>query len=354
MNQFRTFAIYATLLLSCADALAAPLPRKATSTAEPLPGIETQFGELKTPEGYRLRTITTRPEGASAKLPAVYFVHWLSCDTVELGKTVDGWGQMMRAVVRDAGMVVMRTDKAGVGDCAALDYETELKHHRLGLATLLAHPWVDPERVIVYGASMGANMAPLIAAGQKVKAVAVWGGGAQSWFERQLGFERRALELGGKSGAEIDVRMRTLSRLYAAFLLDGLTPAEITRRDAKLGAAWKMATGTDATSQFGRPLAFHQQAQKREWAKAWAALDVPVLALFGEYDWYETPAAVELIGRVVNARKPGAATVRIIPGIDHHFMRYASAEDAFADRNAKPDAAPATNILIPWLKEHAK
>ena len=37
----------------------------------------------------------------------------------------------------------------------------------------------------------------------------------------------------------------------------------------------------------------------------------------------------------------------MIPGIDHHFMRYRSAADAFADRNGKPDAAPATAVLIP-------
>ena len=52
----------------------------------------------------------------------------------------------------------------------------------------------------------------------------------------------------------------------------------------------------------------------------------------------------------MNARKPGSAEARIIPGIDHHFTRYASSEDAFADRADKPDAAPAMAVLIPWLK----
>ncbi|HEV7671085.1 MAG TPA: hypothetical protein VGS22_21415 [Thermoanaerobaculia bacterium] len=52
-------------------------------------------------------------------------------------------------------------------------------------------------------------------------------------------------------------------------------------------------TGTEGATQFGRPVAFHQQAQRRHWAKSWAALDIPVLALFGEYDWYESFAGVD-------------------------------------------------------------
>jgi dienelactone hydrolase len=335
------------------------LPRRAKNSAEPLAGIETQFGELKTGDGYRLRTIITRPAGTTRRLPAVYFVAWLSCDSVELGKNVDGWGQMMRAIVQETGMVVVRVDKAGVGDseggpCSSLDYETELKHYRAGLTALYAHPWVDRDRVMVYGASMGANLAPLVAAGHKVRALAVWGGGAQSWFERQLGFERRALELGGKSGDVVDTRMRLLSRFYAAYLLDGIAPADIARRDAALGAAWSNVTGSEGATQFGRPVAFHQQAQRQAWAKAWAAIDAPVLALFGEYDWYESADGVRLIARVVNARRPGAAQARIVRGLDHHFMRYASAEDAFGDRGGQVGAAAVTSVLVPWLKQQAR
>jgi len=52
----------------------------------------------------------------------------------------------------------------------------------------------------------------------------------------------------------------------------------------------------------------------------------------------------------VNARKPGSAEARLIPGIGHHFTRYASSEDALADRDGNPDASPAMAVLIPWLK----
>ena len=185
-------------------------------------------------------------------------------------------------------MVVMRTEKAGVGDseggpCAGLDYETELTHHRAALAALLSHPWVDPDRVIVYGASMGANMAPLVAAGQNVKAIAVWAAARSPGSSGNSG--SNAAPWSWRASWRRDLRAAAPPlALLCGVSAHGLSPAEIARRDAKLGAAWSMATGTEGATQFGRPLAFHQQAQRREWAGAWAAVGVPVLALFGEYD----------------------------------------------------------------------
>lgn len=336
-----------------------PLARKMQESAEPLEGIETTFGELPVAHSMRLRSFLTRPEGSSARLPAVYFVQWLSCDTVEIGKSNGGWLQMMRKLVRESGMVVMRTDKAGVGDseggpCSALDYETELAHHRMALDALFAHPWVDPKRVFVFGASMGANFAPLVAADHDVRGIAVWGGGAQTWFERQLGFERRALELGGKDGATIDTRMRVLTGLYKTVLVPGTTYAQVLERDPELASAWKLMTGAEGDTQFGRPLAFHQQAQQRQWAAAWSATNTPVLALFGEFDWFEHADGVRLIGKLVNQRKAGLAQVHIVPQLDHHFTRYASPEDAFAERNGTPDATPVMDVLLPWLKQQAR
>jgi dienelactone hydrolase len=351
--------LIALFMLATSVAVAdTPLPRHNSAGIEPLERLETRFGELATPRGHRLRTIVTRPEGVRRRLPAVYFVQWLSCDTIEIGRGNDGWTQMLTTLVRDSGMVVMRLDKAGVGDsegdCSALDYETELADHRLALQSLYRNRWVDPNRVFVFGASMGANFAPLVAEDARVRGVAVWGGGAQSWFERQLGFERRALQWSGASGAEIDARMRVLSRVYAALLLDRRRLSDVAATDSGLAEAWGSATGADGETQFGRPLLFHQQAQTRNWAQAWEQLDTPVLALFGEYDWYEDAAGVELIGAVVNRRRPGAAEIHIVPGLDHHFTRYRSREDAFREVNGEVDSRAVTDILLPWLATHAR
>ena len=172
----RLISIYLTALV----ALAVP-PAQA---AETHPGLDTEYGELLPGDGSRLRTIVTRPKNSTGRLPAVLFVQWLSCDSIELAPDAkDGWSVMLRRLITESGMLWQRTEKSGVGEskgtpCAQLDYETELAHHRAALRQLQARPGVDPRRIVVYGASMGSNYAPLVASGQNVAGVVVWGGGA--------------------------------------------------------------------------------------------------------------------------------------------------------------------------------
>ena len=159
--------------------LTGDLPRRDDKPLEEIAGVDSRYGVLQGPEGHRLRTILTRPSGTTGRLPAILFVQWLSCDSIELpAKQQDGWSRMLRRVAQDSGMALMRTDKAGVGDsegdCASLDYETELAGHRAALAALRRSPDVDPARIVVFGASMGGNYAPLVAAGEPVAGVMIW------------------------------------------------------------------------------------------------------------------------------------------------------------------------------------
>src|SRR6185436_14557731 len=121
-----------------------------------------------------------RPAGARRPLPAILFVQWLSDSTIELPESADdGWSRMMKRVAGESGLVMMRTEKRGVGDseggpCSRLDYLTELSDHRDALAHLLRMHIVDRRRIVVFGASMGANYAPLVAADQAVAGVITW------------------------------------------------------------------------------------------------------------------------------------------------------------------------------------
>jgi dienelactone hydrolase len=349
-----------TLLLAplpavCASRLVGDLPRKENRALESLPGVDTEYGELRTADGARLRTIVTRPPGAAGRLPAILYVQWLSCDSIELQPDAhDGWSSMLRDLITRSGLLWQRTDKAGVGDstgpaCAALDYETELAHHQAAFRQLRSRPDVDAHRVVIFGASMGSNMAPLVAADQDVAGVVVWGGGATTWYERMLRFERNALELGDTDpaalGDEISVRARFLTR----YLLEGQSPAAIRRSDSMLGGVWSRLVGTSGDTHYGRPVAFHQQAQRQNWAGAWARVQAPVLVLYGEYDWFESRDAAALIADVVNGRRPGTATLRVVPGVDHHFMRYPSARAAYREDGGVVAADPVIEAILAWL-----
>jgi pimeloyl-ACP methyl ester carboxylesterase len=345
--------VIASLALMMAQAPGG-LPRRG-GALENLPGVETVYGSVTVPGGTRLRTIVTRPQGASGRLPGLYFVQWLSCSTVEAGESRrDGWSRMIRRIVQESGFAVGRTEKAGVGDsegaCAALDYDTELAHHRHAFDRFRQSPWVDASRVVVFGGSMGANMAPLIARDRKVAGVMVWGGGARTWFERQLAFSRHAMELAGENLDRLSARMADHSLFYAEYLLAGKTPARIRADDPALGAVWSDIIGTEGDLQYGRPAAFHQQAQNQDWAAAWAAIAAPVLVIYGEYDWFEDAGAAATIVRIVNRQAPGRAALTIVPRMDHHFSQYQTAEAAFREQGGTVNEAPAVDEMLAWLK----
>jgi dienelactone hydrolase/glyoxylase-like metal-dependent hydrolase (beta-lactamase superfamily II) len=343
-------------VFSCLVALAA-LHSTGLRAAEALPGVKTEYGELLPGDGARLRTIVTKPQQATGRLPAVLFVQWLSCDTIELRPNAqDGWSVMLRRLISESGMLWQRTEKSGVGDsqgtpCAQLDYETELAHHRAALRQLKQRPDVDPRKIIVFGASMGSNYAPLVAAGEDVAGVVVWGGGATTWFERMLRFERNALELGDTKPEAIADEVNARAAFFARYLLKGETPKAIAASDPKLGEVWGRIVGTSDTGHYGRPFAFHQQAQRQNWAGAWNRVQAPVLVLYGEYDWFESHDAAQLIANIVNARQPGSATFRELPQTDHHFARYASRRDAFREKDGKENAAPAVTAILDWLSQ---
>lgn len=320
------------------------------------PGITTAYETFTVRDGIRLQTIITKPANASGRLPAILFAQWLSCDTVAISPNPrDGWSAMLGRIVRESNALVWRTEKRGVGlsegDCSSMDYDTELADHRDALEQLKRRPDVDPRRIVIFGGSIGGTYAPLLAANQDIAGVLIWGAGATTWAERTLRFERNALELGGTDPRQLASEMTARFQFLDRYLIKGETPAQISAADATLGAVWSRIVGTSASGHYGRPYAFHQQAQRADWAAAWSRVDAPVLAIYGEYDWFESRNAASLIARIVNAKRPGHGTFIEIPHMNHHFSEFADAADAFRERNGKVNPDPAVKVMLEWLKK---
>ncbi|HEX6107550.1 MAG TPA: alpha/beta hydrolase, partial [Gemmatimonadales bacterium] len=175
------------------------------------------------------------------------------------------------------------------------------------------------------GASLGGAIAPLVAAGDSVRGVIVFGTFARTWYEHILGHERRKLELSATTYPEITRRMQMLEDLYARYLLGGDTPGAIVARRPEYAEVWDDLP----RHQYGRPVSFFQDVQRFNVAAAWDSLDVPVLVLYGEHDWVRAREDHELIVRMVNARRPGSAELVVLEGVDHNLMRYADPASAF-------------------------
>lgn len=327
-----------------------PVPRPM-ETGE---GIEVEYGSVVSDSGDRLRTVVTRPESVTGRLPAVVLVSWLSCATVEFASDQDrpGWRRLLHGLSR-AGYLVLRIEKPGVGDsrgpdCSELEYRREVAGYIAGLRSAFARADVDTTAVFLFGGSLGGSIAPVIARERPVRGLIVSGTYARTWFEHILGYERRRLDLSGTPPAEVHERMLALETLYTEYLIRGRPPGEIVRQRPALARVW-----TDMPRhQFGRPVRFFQQLQRVNVAGAWDSLAVPVLVLYGEYDWMMAREDHELVARIAASRASGSE-LAVVPGMDHHFMRYPTREHAFREEGGVV-AEDAAQRVVEWLQRVAE
>ena len=141
------------------------LPRKETRPLQAMAGLETEYGSVRTSDGYRLRTILTRPAGSTGRRPALFLAQWVSCGSLDVAADRPG---LLQDIARQSDMVFIRVERAGTGDsegppCNALDFDTEVRHYREALDRLSGHAWVDPGRLELFGSSLGSVTAPLVA-----------------------------------------------------------------------------------------------------------------------------------------------------------------------------------------------
>lgn len=331
------------------------LPRKAVDRNESYPGVTVLYDAISDAGGRRLRVIATHPAvGADGRFPTIFIVGWLSCDSVEAPPgTRDGTQLMLQAMARLPGFATVRLEKPGVGDsegdCGTTDFTAELLAYRLAFRHLLHYGFVDPERIFLFGMSNGGGFAPLVAQEVPVKGYVVDGGWIKTWFEHMLEIERRRLVLSGRTPAEINGLMKSVERLYSAYLLERRLPHDILSQQPQLRAVWD---GTDA-QQYGRPVVYYQQLQDLDLVAAWSRVRVPVLALHGEYDWIMSRGDFELLVDIVNRNRPGSAEFIVLPHTGHTFEHYDSVQSAFAGEQLPFDESVARRVSE-WFLQHRK
>ncbi len=325
-----------SLLLAASCLAPAPLAALDAPARERHACCDTYHDFVTSPDGLRLRTIVTRPRNRPGRLPGILFTAWLSCDSVELrAGAEDGWSRFQRALVSETGAVVLRMDKPGVGDsegaCSATGFNAEVAAYRAAFDALKRLDFVDPDALAVVGGSMGGAIAPLVAQGEKVRAVAVWGTFSKTWLEHMLELERRRLALAGDSPATVNEKMLRYGELHSLFLTQRLLPREVLEKRPRLRPLWY----DSPDGLYGRSAAFHHEAQETNVLAAWEKVEAPVLAVHGEYDWIMSRSDHEGIVEAVNRLRPGSARFVSVPRTDHNFMTFESPAAAWAGRGGQ-------------------
>lgn len=333
-----------------------PVPRPL----EDIPGVDSHYGVVETPDGARLRTIVTRPHRTSGPLPAIFFVQWVSCGSIEYREGSIS-RQILANLARQSGMALIRVERSTSGDsegpgCHELDYKTELSHYAHAYRALMKNPHVDAKRVVIYGSSLGSTMAPLLARqvlrdGGTVAGVMVQGGGAVTYLERMLTFDRWYLERRPDKvkPEEIHERFLRLAAFQMAYLIEGRSPDDIAGDSAAMAAARADVRGLGDGVHYGRSYAWHQQAARYDFLAAWAAIDAPVLVVFNEFDQFEGRHGHKLIVDTVNRLRPGTATYVEQPKTGHSNRRFPTILDAYAGENGTPAPEQISGVMLNWL-----
>lgn len=311
----------AILLATLLSLIAAVIAQQAANERprEHFQKAEVIYDWVRDAQENQLRTFVTRPKVASSKVPAIFFVGWLSCDSVEYasGET-DGFGAAFWRVIETSGFATMRMDKEGVGesagDCSKTDFLTELSGYRAAFDSLGKYPFVDLDRIFVVGLSNGGGTSPLVAQSRAVRgyiAASSWG---RTWYEHMIELERVRLNADtNKAAAEVNVSLRAFIDFYSLYLIHKKTPGEIV----KIHPEWAKLWYDEPDGQYGRPAAFYQQLQDLNLGEVWSSVKVPVLVLRGSADSIMSHNDSAAISDIVNRKAPGRAEFVEIPGADH-------------------------------------
>ncbi len=351
----RIAAAFPAGLMALACLAAQPqLARKqpaASRRDESYPGVTVRYDSIRDDTGQRLRLIHTYPSGGG-KFRTIFVVGWLSCDSIETPPGMnDPFQLVMQSLATLPGFATERMEKPGVGDsegdCSATDFNSELAAYRKAFRNLSSLPFVDPQRIYLFGISNGGGFAPLVSQGAPVKGYVVDGGWIKTWFEHMVEIERRRLVLSNVAADQVNARMKLVERLYSAYLLDRTPPARVFEQHPELRAVWE----GDPEHQYERPVTYYQQLQDLNLMAAWSQVSAPTLVLHGQFDWIMSPEDPQITAALVNRNAPGAAQFVELPQTGHVFEHVESLPAAYSGARLPFDPRIAQRIRD-WFERH--
>ena len=314
-------------------------------------GLDTYYEEVTSSYGITQRTIITKPK-KSGRQPAIILIDGLSCSSIETYPGRRGnWVQTIKDLVEKSGMVVMRIEKAGVGDsegdCGNSDFLTDLEGYRAAIRNLKAKPYVDTSKIVAYGSSMGSALAPLLANEFDLAGIISDGTFFKTWFEHMLEIERRILQFQGNTESQIVDKMnKYYFPLYYGMLIEKKTYQQVVNAYPALAEH----NYHSAEHMYGRPVAYYQQLQDFDLAGQWERVKVPVRILRGTHDWIMSAFDNKMILEVLERNGHQDHILFEYPGLDHWNTIHESPKNSFEGKPGKWDEGT-IDIIVKWARE---
>lgn len=315
-------------------------------------GITTEYGVIESDYGVRQRTILTYPDGIQAPMPGILFIQGLSCSSIEIIPGRDSnYVRKLNMIVENVNMAFMRVEKPGLGDsegdCSKTDFATELNGYEHALRALLTHPGVDPNRVIVFGSSMGSAIAPYLVNKYSLNGVISDGTFFRSWFEHMLEIERRIKQMQGLTEAQITQQMnQAYIPMYYGMLVDKKSYGELVAANPLLA----QYNYHSAEHMYGRPMTYYHQVQDFDFAGNWQQVSMPVRIRYGEHDWIMSESDNHMIVDAIKRAGNDDVELYIQPGLDHWATLHPNPTHSFERKPGKWDDSIAMKV-VEWAQE---
>lgn len=323
---------------------------------EKVDDLDIVYGHVDTSVG-KLRTVLTMPKDSakgSAGAPAIMLLSGLGNAFVE-HPNADPTGMKSLAYgLARKGFVVLRVEKPGCGDSEGgpsrdVDFQSVVACYIAALKQMKSHPRVDKESIWLFGASIGGVQAPLVAAAEPVKGIAVFGTMAPSWQEFLTDSTRRQLMNSPMTAAQIETEVATQAAGWNYIIREKMVPDDLAVKHQDL-MDWVDATWAEGLYFSGIHYKFFQQLGKAEFAQSLESFPGVVLSLWGENDIVTSSTGHQWIASVVNRKSPGKASYEALPNIDHNMREVSAASGSVPGAVADSVAPVVIDKLDSWIR----
>jgi uncharacterized protein len=285
-------------------------------------------------------TVSQPAQPAAGKRPAIVLVGGsgpTDRDGVAFGIPILG---EIAGALADAGFVVVRYDKRGIGQSGGRAESASLADYaedvRAAVKLLAERKDVDPKRIAVIGHSEGGSVAMIAAAKDKrIAAVGLVATPGVSGAELVLAQQKRLLDHSALSSEEKQAKVETQKKIHDAVIsgkgLDQLPP-EVRR--AVDNAEFQSILLADP-------------------AKLMSNVKKPVLIVQGELDTQVEPSNADKLEAMARQRKndPGVEKVRV-PGVNHLLVPATTGElEEYGRLTDRHVSTAITQPLVSWLKK---
>jgi pimeloyl-ACP methyl ester carboxylesterase len=290
--------------------------------------------------GFNLVGTLSKPASAgAARLPAVLLIGGSGpTDRDELVFGIPIFGQLADAIA-DAGFIVLRYDKRGVGQSGGRPEAATLTDFandaRAAVRFLDDRRDVDPKRIAVLGHSEGGAVAMLAAAREKrIASLVLVSTIGTTGAELNMEQIRRAAQRSNKSEAETRTTLELQQRIQQAVLTGvGWTDDLVPYR------------GQADTPWFSSFLSYDPARVMRD-------IRQPVFIVQGELDTQVSPAHADRLQALANQRRNRpAAQILKVPGINHLLVPATTGEvDEYPALKDKRVSAEVSGAIVNWLR----